>query len=319
MQFFKTMFGLAVMIGGAAIGQPHQSHEENMSSELSPLTEQANKRQDQIAQDHWPQIVVTNPPLHSLVWSIMGQNATPVLLFGSQTSHHHTALKPSQLRQMAQADLLVWSGVQIESPISVVLQKQIIAVDHWSSQLCQGQRALPMGSDQAGTDPHGWLDIDNAVCYVNELVDKLMTIDPGRRLRYRSNATELITQLKQLDNQLAQGFEMVDGEYMAYHNSFRYLLSRYGLTAKAELNLFNEQPPGLRRLLKFRQQLKSSAVGCLIADSSASRHQLEQWQSGSSARLLMLDPMGRDIEPGPALYFQLLTGLSEQMMSCIGG
>lgn len=269
--------------------------------------------------DRWPQVVVTNPPLHSLVAAIMGDQASPRLLFSRQLSHHHTALKPSQLRQLNGADLLVWAGGEMERPVEVVLQKNIIEVDHWSAQSCAGQRLLLVSDEGTGTDPHGWLDIDNAVCYVNELVAQLTVIDPVHQGHYQRNAARLIEQLGLLDHRLAKLFKPVSASYMGYHNSFRYLLSRYGQAAQAELNLFNEQPPRLRQLLSFRQQLKATGVACLIADSSVSREQLEQWRLGSGAQLLMLDPMGRALQPGPQLYFQLLTELAEQLAVCIAG
>ena len=320
LQLFRKLSGICILMLACTLAHAQAEHlltdlHTNRIDHQSPSQNSVTASREP---GSWPRVVVTSPPLHSLVAGIMGEQAVPELLFKTQASHHHAALKPSQLRQLAGADLLVWFGAQIERPIDVVLQKKVVDVAHWNAQQCAEQRLLPVSPDQPDIDPHGWLDVDNARCYVAELVERLSAVDPSHQHHYQANGLLLSERLDRLDDQLAKQLQPTSGNYMGYHNSFRYLLSRYGLTAIGELNLFNEQPPGLRQLLTFRQQLKSAEVSCLIADSSASRQQLEQWRAGSSAQLLMLDPMGRALQPGPELYFELLTALAGQLADCIG-
>jgi len=284
-----------------------------------------------------PKVVVSNLPLHSLVAGIMGDQARPDLLFRRRVSHHDTALRPSQLRLLSNADLLVWAGPQLEQPIQTLIDKKVIKVRHWSAMDCKGQRLLLLpgqfalnettefvhgGSDVdqsylASIDPHTWLDIDNAICFVGELSALLIEIDPAHSQQYQQNRDELIVRLSQFDQQLGEMLAAATQPFMVYHNSFRYLLSRYGLQAEGELNPAHGQPPGLRQLLAFRDQLKTTDASCLLADISASSRQLDEWLAGSSATLLMLDPMGSNLAPGEELYFQLLSGLGTKIARCL--
>lgn len=290
-----------------------------------------------LADTRWPRVVVSNPPLHSLMSGLLGDQAPPRLVFSRTVSHHQVALRPSQLEQLSKADLLVWSGPLIEQPIQTLIDKGVIEVRDWAAMECQGQRLLPEqpglviestkvvvespardDHDLTQLDPHSWLDIDNGRCYIVELSRLLVEIDPGHREHYLSNAEALLNRLIQLDYQLQEIFTVVPQPFVVYHNSFRYLLDRYGWHAEGQLNPAHDQPPGLRQLLAFRQYLKTTRAVCLLADISASRSQLQEWSTGSEIRLVMLDPMGSGLVPGRELYFQLLTGLAQDIAACAG-
>ncbi|MEL0083621.1 MAG: zinc ABC transporter substrate-binding protein [Gammaproteobacteria bacterium] len=289
------------------------------------------------SRESWPQVVVSSPPLHSLVVAIMGGQGDPQLLFRQQLGHHHAALRPSQLKWLDSADLLIWSGPQLEQPIETLINKGVIESRHWQAMECPGLRLLSQsgtatshdhGHETMGnhheeerdhplnSDPHFWLDIDNAACLVRELTSLLAEIDPAHVQHYRQNSHQVLQRLTALDQKLAQTFAADSRPLMAYHNSFRYLLGRYRLQVAAELNPPHGQPPGLRQLLQFGQQLQSINPACVIADISAPRDQLQEWLAETDATLLLLDPMGGDRPAGEELYFQLLENLSEQIMAC---
>ena len=283
----------------------------------------------------WPRVVVSNPPLHSLMSGLLGDQAPPKLLFSRMVSHHQVALRPSQLAQLSNADLLVWSGPLIEQPIQTLIDKGVIEIRDWAAMECLDQRLLPgaqgllvysqttPGEPPArdshhsiNLDPHTWLDIDNGRCYVGELSRLLIEIDPAHRQHYLSNAEVLLNRLTQLDHQLKELFTQVHQPLLAYHNSFRYLLDRYDWHTEVQLNPVRDQPPGLRQLLAFRQHLKTTQAACLLADISASRNQLDEWLTGTEVRLIMVDPMGSHLVLGGELYFQLLTGLAQDIATC---
>jgi len=61
-----------------------------------------------------PKTVVTIKPVHSLVAGVMAGIAEPTLLIDGAGSPHDHALKPSEARALAAADLVVWVGPEIE-------------------------------------------------------------------------------------------------------------------------------------------------------------------------------------------------------------
>lgn len=61
-----------------------------------------------------PEVVVDVPPIHSIVARVMAGVGTPRLLLAPGTSPHDYALRPSDARAIAGADLLVWVGPSLD-------------------------------------------------------------------------------------------------------------------------------------------------------------------------------------------------------------
>lgn len=83
-----------------------------------------------------PNVVVDIPPVFSLVSSVMQGVGTPKLLLRGNESPHNFALRPSQRRDLGQADIIFWIGEGLtpwlekaqasltQTPISVALGEQ---------------------------------------------------------------------------------------------------------------------------------------------------------------------------------------------------
>ncbi len=68
-----------------------------------------------------PEIVVSIQPLHSLVAGVMHGVSEPYLLLKGRQSPHHFQLKPSDARRISNADLVIWVGPLLESPLQKIL------------------------------------------------------------------------------------------------------------------------------------------------------------------------------------------------------
>jgi len=70
-----------------------------------------------------PRVVATIAPVHSLVSSVMLGVGEPSLLLPPNASPHSYNLKPSQAAALAEADLVVWIGPELESFLTHRLSK----------------------------------------------------------------------------------------------------------------------------------------------------------------------------------------------------
>ena len=80
-----------------------------------------------------PRVVATIAPLHSLVASVMAGVGEPYLLLSGPISPHDFALAPSDVRRIANADLVIWIGAPLESflvkPLDGAGQRQLSLLD----------------------------------------------------------------------------------------------------------------------------------------------------------------------------------------------
>ena len=66
-----------------------------------------------------PQVVTTIRPLHALTAKLMEGIGEPELLIEtSQGDPHHFTLRPSSARKLAQADIILWIGRELEGPLA---------------------------------------------------------------------------------------------------------------------------------------------------------------------------------------------------------
>ncbi len=65
-----------------------------------------------------PRVAVTVAPVHSWVAIVAGDVFEPALLLPANTDPHNASLRPSQLRNIRQADWVIWIGPQLEAGLS---------------------------------------------------------------------------------------------------------------------------------------------------------------------------------------------------------
>ena len=126
-------------VQGMALAWPSVAHAAEVSSDSSSTDG-----------DGSPSIVVSIKPLHSLVAAVTRGVTDPVLLFEGFSSPHTAQLKPSMMRTLHSADLLVWVGAGIE----VFLERVVADLDPQSAVIAfaqiEGIQRWPFRFDQHG-------------------------------------------------------------------------------------------------------------------------------------------------------------------------
>jgi len=76
------------------------------------------------AQAEAPRVLVSIAPIHSLTAAIMEGAGEPELLVPGNVSDHDYAMRPSDIRKIAGADLVVWIGGSLETYLAKPLQTE---------------------------------------------------------------------------------------------------------------------------------------------------------------------------------------------------
>ncbi len=295
-----------------------------------------------------PKVVVSIPPLHSLVAGVMADVDTPkLLLHGGQSPHHYT-MRPSEARALQQADVVVWVGGPLEAfmqrPMEALGQHaQVITLLHlpdlhrlpsreggeWDPHPRRGE------ADHGGTahddhahgdhsaheghvDPHAWLDPHNAEVLVKQVATTLADFDKENAARYAANAETVVRQLKALDSELeAVLAPLREAPFVVFHDAYHYFEARYGLQAVGSVTVSPEQRPGARRVRDIRTKLQRLEARCVFSEPQFPSPIVQVLLEGGAARQGQLDPLGTAYVPGPAHYFQLMRGLAASLNSCL--
>jgi len=300
-------------------------------------------------------VVASILPVHSLVAGVMEGAGRPYLLVPGGASPHSFALRPSDARQLEQAQAVFWIGPTLETflerPLDALAQKaDVVALSG-----AEGVRRLPFreggpweahshgaedkdahhdgeerehdhdhdhdhghGDHDHGMDAHVWLDPLNAIAFVKTIAHVLGHIDPAGTALYEANAERLVAKLKALDSDLRQMLAPVQGKpYIVFHDGYQYFEARYGLTPSGSVTVSPELSPGAKRLVGIRSRIKEEAAICVFAEPQFEPKLVRTVIERTGARTATLDPLGAALEPGPDAYFQLMRNLAKDLAACL--
>ncbi len=277
-----------------------------------------------------PAVVVSILPLHSLAAAVMQGAGTPQLLLDGGSSPHAYSLRPSAARALAEADLVVWVGPEMESflaqPLAQHRGRVLTLLEASEIRVLAGAQqadsepspAHPHASGER--DPHIWLDPRNAMAAAAALTHALSELDPARSVLYQTNGERLQARLRGLDKALEQRLQPLRGRpFLVFHDAYRYLETRYGLNSAGAVVTGPERRPGARRVRELRAEVKASGARCVFSEPQFQSGLLAVLTEDSHARVAVLDPLGADLEPGPDAYFRLMDRLADQLAGCLQG
>lgn len=300
------------------------------------------------AQAEAPKVVVSIAPVHSLVASVMQGVGEPLLLVRPEMSDHDYALKPSDLRKISDADLVVWIGEPLETYLTKPLQTEgvldlelidVAGADphiygeesssdlnhrpgageaaHAEDEQVSGTDGEP-GHDHFGLDPHIWLDPVRAQAIVAAIAEDLARLDAANADRYRQNATSAAAELRDLDKAIrARLMPLAAKPFITFHDGYSYFVERYGLNQVGQMTVNPEQRPGAATVRALRDLVAAEGVACAFAEPQFDRGIVESLAGEARIKVGSLDALGAGLEPGPSLYGALLRRNAEAVEACL--
>ena len=273
-----------------------------------------------------PKVLATLKPIHSLTASVMQGVAEPELLIGGAISAHSYELKPSDARKISEAALVFEIGPDMETyltgALSALGRRAVVLERAPGVRLQPARRGGLWGEDeheQGPADPHIWLDPRNAIAMTHAIAAALVRQDPADASAYRRNEAATVTMLEGLDRELAAELAPVrERPYLVFHDAYHYFEARYGLHAVGAITVSPDRPVRARRVAELRDAVSRGRVVCLFREPQFPPKLIATLDEGTRARVGVLDPLGADLQPGPALYPRLMRNLAQSLTACLG-
>ncbi|MGQ9573228.1 MAG: metal ABC transporter substrate-binding protein [Dehalococcoidia bacterium] len=153
-----------------------------------------------------------------------GDRADVFALIPAGADAHTYEPSPSRVAKLSEADLVIVNGLALEAALEKVIEANMPS----SATLVELAEGLPAIDD----NPHLWLDVQNAIAYVERIRDALMEVDPAGSKTYRANAESYLAELQALDQEVAAAINSIPShrrKLVTFHDAFPYLAQRYGL------------------------------------------------------------------------------------------
>ncbi|MGE4528937.1 MAG: zinc ABC transporter substrate-binding protein [Rhodospirillaceae bacterium] len=299
-----------------------------------------------------PTVAVSIAPLAGIAAAVMAEAGTPTLLLPPGQSPHHAALKPSQARALAQTDVVLWIGPDMEMGLDKALDAR---PEDWVKAHVMTAMTLPgmtlkpfrhleeIGPDEhehkdehehgrkdaheaeehhhhhGSVNPHLWLDPANAAVIAQALAERLAALDAAHAALYRANAARFAASLDALKGDLSARLSGLGGRgFVVFHDAYAYFEEPFGLTAVAALTLDPGQPIGGKHLSEVRDKVRATGAVCVFADEQAPKQAVSGMARDLGLKVATLDPIGTRVAPGPDAYPALLRNLAEAYRACLG-
>ncbi len=262
-----------------------------------------------------PNVVTDIAPLHSLAAMVMGDLGKPALLISGENDPHHMQLRPSQVRALTGADLVFWVGPDLTPWLDNTLASVGASTSTFAMIDAAGitLRHFPDGT----TDPHLWLDPDNAIAMIDAITDALIGADPNNGDIYTENSQGVVHMIDDLVQTAMPKLAAAAGaQAILGHDSLGYFTDRFAIQIAGALSNGDATRPGAAHLSKLRKLYQSGTVDCVFLEPGQNPALLQALTGGAITDPVRLDPIGVLLEPGAGLYINLLDGLIDGFSTC---
>ncbi|PIE47352.1 MAG: zinc ABC transporter substrate-binding protein [Gammaproteobacteria bacterium] len=213
---------------------------------------------------------VSNHPLFLLSEAVTkGTNTTVKKLLNTGDIGHHGSLSPSDIKMVNDSKYVVWFGKNLESNLSATLvngSNTVTILNEATINMLQ-RRDEKMQLIANSTDPHIWLDPQNAKIIVNKLAKLHSEVNPKYEEQYQANAKKFA---KDLDELVAKQKAKVGGhnKYWSSHDAFQYFEKSLGIELVGTLTTDHEVPVKASQILWLKNN-RPYKVMCLITQNKA--------------------------------------------------
>jgi zinc transport system substrate-binding protein len=174
------------------------------------------------------------------------------------------------------------------------------------------------GHDHGGHDPHAWLSPQNAMTWLNVIASQLSTVDPDNAGTYFANAAAGRTEIETLIVDVNATLNPVrGGQFIVFHDAYQYFETDFDFPAAGAISISDASDPSPARIDEIQALISSENIDCILAEPQFNPGLVNTVLDGTDAKTGILDPLGSDLELGPALYPQLIRNLSSALVGCM--
>lgn len=179
-------------------------------------------------------IVATYSIIADMTENIVGEKAEVYSMVPIGTDPHMYDPLPKDTSKVSSADLVFYNGLNLETgkgwfqDLLEVTNKKDVA-------FAVSDEVTPMYLTEKGKetqeDPHAWLDVQNAIKYVDIITKHVIEKDPDNKQFYLNNQSEYVKKLNELDQYAKKAVEKVPQEkriLVTSEGAFKYFSKAYG-------------------------------------------------------------------------------------------
>lgn len=248
--------------------------------------------------------------LTDMIENIGGEHVNVYNLVPIGTDPHEYEPLPEDIKAASDADLLFYNGVNLEGGENGWFFKLINSVGQSEDKIVEASKGVePMYlKDEKGNqevNPHAFLSPKVGIQMTENVRDALIEHIPDKAEYFEQNAADYLKQLKEIDEEYAEGINSIPEEnrvFMASEQAFQYMTKEYGLKEGyiwAVDTDENGSPDQIRQAIEFVEQNQPKV---LFVESNVDRRPMETVSSETGVPIyeqpILSDEIGKPGEAG---------------------
>ncbi len=271
-------------------------------------------------------VVTTVKPLNLIVQELVEGVTTSESILPPGTSPHDYALRPSDVKKIQDADLVIWVGPELERFLTKLLTGKENSLAITSSHSVDFRhydhdKVIDHGDHKHshdGIDPHLWLGPKQAIQTANVITSALVKHDPLHKNEYEANLSQFTAEVEEailaLENKLKP---VANHGYFVFHDGYGYFEEQFGLNNLGHFTVEPDRRPGAKTLISIRRTLQDQQASCVFSEPQFSPSVINSVINGTEVKIGTLDPMATNIAEGKGGYVQFLEELGESFSKCL--
>ncbi len=167
-------------------------------------------------------------------------------------------------------------------------------------------------------DPHAWLSPENASTWLNVIAAQLSAADPDNAGAYFANAAAARSEMETLIAEVSAILDPVrGGNFIVFHDAYQYFETDFDFPASGAISLGDATDPSPARIAEIQERIREEGVDCVLAEPQFNPNIVTTVLDGTEAKTGVIDPLGAELEPGAALYPQLIRNMATTLANCL--
>jgi manganese/zinc/iron transport system substrate-binding protein len=248
-------------------------------------------------------VVCTTSIIGDVVKELVKDHLEVKVLMGGGVDPHLYEAKPSDVRAMSEANVIIYNGLHLEGKLARLFERM-----NGQKKMIRFSDGMPKSNliqlNEHAYDPHVWFDVQLWLKGIQGCVNQLVKIYPSEAEFILSNFEHYKLDLITVEKELILKMKDIPSNQrvlITSHDAFHYFGKAYDVEVKAIQGVSTIMEPGLKEVSNLVNDIVKRNIKSIFVESSVSSKSIRAVIEGCKSK-------GHDVKIGGTLFSDALGG-----------
>lgn len=222
---------------------------------------------------------------------------------------HKYKAKPSDARNVQQADLVLVNGLTFEGWITELIENS--GTKAKIVRITEGIDVIGSLQYENSSDPHAWMSAANGLIYIENIKNALIELRPSSKEAIEANYETYKAKLVKLDQDIEAAIKKIPVDQrvlITSHDAFQYFGDRYNVRLEAIMGISTEAQAQTSDIIRVTKVIQENKVPAVFIESTINPKMLQQIAKDNKVKIggeLYADSLGDEASSG-STYIDML-------------